>query len=213
MRRLSCTLVADGASDRALIPIITWLMRRFCGSRPIQAEYADLRRLPNPPKRLVDRIHRSVEYFPCDLLFVHRDAEDATLERRRSEITAALSDGLGVPTPAVCVVPVRMTEAWLLIDEAALRHASGNPNGTHPLSLPDVQRLERLPDPKGFLHDLMRRASGLRGRRLASFNRRLHGFRVADCIDDFSPLFRLAAFQVLVEEMKAVVVANGWSDL
>lgn len=213
MRRLSCTLVADGASDRALIPIITWLMRRFCGSRPIQAEYADLRRLPNPPKRLVDRIHRSVEYFPCDLLFVHRDAEDATLERRRSEIAAALSDGGGVRIRAVCVVPVRMTEAWLLIDEAALRHASGNPHGTQSLSLPNVQSLERLPDPKGLLYDLMRRASGLSGRRLRSFNRRLHGFLVADCIDDFSPLYHLTAFQSLADEMKAVVVANGWSDL
>lgn len=122
MRRLSYTLVADGASDRALVPILTWLMRRYCGSLPIQAEYADLRRLRNPPRGLAERIELSVELYPCDLLFVHRDAERATIGHRRSEITAALKDSR-TTLPAVCVVPVRMQEAWLLIDEAALRHA------------------------------------------------------------------------------------------
>lgn len=204
--------MADGASDRALVPILTWLMRRYCGSLPIQAEYADLWRLRNPPRGLAERIELSVELYPCDLLFVHRDAERATIEHRRSEITAALEDSR-TTLPAVCVVPVRMQEAWLLIDEAALRHASGNPNGTVPLNLPDVHRLEHLPNPKGLLHDLMRQASGLHGRRLRSFNRRIHGYRygVADRIHDFSPLYRLAAFRRLVAEVEHVVAANGWT--
>ena len=51
----------------------------------------------------------------------------------------------------VCVVPVRMQEAWLLIDEAALRRAAGDPNGTQPLAMPDVQRLEELADPKQLI--------------------------------------------------------------
>lgn len=187
-------------------------MKRYCGSLPIQAEYADLRLLRNPPRGLAERIELSVELYPCDLLFVHRDAERATIEHRRSEITAALEDSR-TTLPAVCVVPVRMQEAWLLIDEAALRHASDNPNGTVPLNLPDVQRLEHLPNPKRLLHDLMRQASGLHGRRLRSFNRRLHGYRygVADRIHDFSPLYRLAAFRRLVAEVKHVVAANGWT--
>ena len=213
MRRLRYTLVADGASDRALVPILTWLMRHYCGSLSIQEAYADLQHLRNPPRRLAERIKTSVELYPCDLLFVHRDAERATIEHRRSEITAALEDSR-IMLPAVCVVPVRMQEAWLLIDEAALRHASGNPNGTVPLNLPDVQRLEHLPNPKGLLHDLMRQASGLHGRRrLKSLNRRLHGYRygVADRIHDFSPLYRLAAFRRLVADVEQVVAANGWT--
>ena len=113
--------------------------------------------------------------------------------------------------PAVCVVLVRMQEAWLLIDEAALRRASGNPNGTVPLNLPDVQKLEHLPNPKELLHDLMRQASGLHGRRLKSLNRRLHGYRVADRIHDFRPLYRLAAFRRLVADVEQVVAANGWT--
>lgn len=207
VRRLRYTLVADGASDRALIPILTWLMRRHCGSLPIQAEYADLRHLRNPPQGLAERIKLSVELYPCDLLFVHRDAENATIERRQSEITTALGT---TPLPAICVVPVRMQEAWLLIDEAALRHAAGNPNGREPLSLPDVQRLEHLPNPKGLLHDLLRQASGLHGRRLRRLNHRLHGYDVADRIRDFSPLFRLPAFRRLVAEVEYFVAGNSW---
>lgn len=129
---------------------------------------------------------------------------------RRSN--AALYEGLETPKPAVCVVPVRMSEAWLLIDETALRHAAGNPNGKVSLDLPSLHRLEQLPDPKQLLHDLLRRASGLHGRRLTSFNRRLHGHRVADWISDFSPLYRLSAFDRLGENLKQVVEAHGWND-
>lgn len=213
VNRLSYTLVADGASDRALIPILTWPMRRLCGPFPIHAEFADLRRLRNPPRGLSERIHWSVELYPCNLLFVHRDAEGATIGRRKLEICKALRSSRTGPLPVVCVVPVRMTEAWLLIDEAALRHASGNPNGTQPLNLPAVQRLEWLADPKSHLRDLMREASGLSGRHLDSFNRRLPGYSVADWIDDFSPLYRLTAFQALIEEVRQVVAANGWGGL
>jgi hypothetical protein len=38
--------------------------------------------------------------------------------------------------PVVCVVPVRMMEAWLLIDEMAIRRVAGNPNGRIPIELP-----------------------------------------------------------------------------
>ena len=212
MQTLNYTLVSDGTSDRALITILSWLLRSLCRSLPIQPSLADLRRLRNPPRSLVDRIARSVELYPCDLLFVHRDAEAAAFEDRLSEINTALRESLMTPRPAVCIVPVRMSEAWLLIDEGALRHAAGNPNGRVSLDLPRVDRLEQIPDPKRILHDLLRRACGLRGRRLASFNRRLHRHRVADWISDFTPLYRLPAFQRLAADLERVVTAHGWDD-
>ena len=85
----------------------------------------------------------------------------------------------------VCVVPVRMQEAWLLIDEAALRRAAGNPNGTQPLAMPDVQRLEELTDPKQLISELLRQASELQGRRLERFNWRSSVHRVAEMISRF----------------------------
>ena len=209
MQTLRYTLLADGSSDRALLPILTWLLRRYCGAIPIEAEFADLRRLPSPPKKLSERINWSVELYPCDLLFVHRDAESAPIEKREAEVHKALKESsVEDSVRVVCVVPVRMQEAWLLIDETALRRAAGNPNGTQSLDMPDVQRLEELADPKQLIRELLRQASGLRGRRLKRFSWRSSAHRVAEMIDDFSPLYGLAAFQRLAAEVKRVATTR-----
>ena len=211
MQELRYTLVADGSSDRALLPILTWLLRQYCGVIPIQAEFADLRRLSPSPRKLSERIDRSVELYPCDLLFVHRDAENAPIEEREAEIRKALGESsVEGSVRVVCVVPVRMQEAWLLIDEAALRRAAGNPNGTQPLAMPDVQRLEELTDPKQLIRELLRQASELQGRRLERFNWRSSAHRVAKIIDDFSVLYKLAAFQRLAAAVEQVVTAEEW---
>lgn len=211
MQQLRYTLMADGSSDRALLPILTWLLRQSCGQIPIQPEFADLRRLPRPPEELSERINRSVELYPCDLLFVHRDAESASIEEREAEIRKALEESsVEDSVRVVCVVPVRMQEAWLLIDEAALRRAAGNPNGTQPLAMPDVQRLEELTDPKQLIRELLSQASGLQGRRLKRFNWRSSAHRVAEIIDDFSILYRLAAFQRLAAAVEQVATAEEW---
>ena len=168
------------------------------GTIPIQPEFADLRLLPRPPGELSERIDRSIDLYPCDLLFVHRDAETESCTRREAEIHESWrASTQGHALPVITVVPVRMQEAWLLIDAAALRRVAGNPAGRQPLDMPDVARLEDLPDPKQLLHELLRDASGLHGRRLRHFKRdvgsRVH--RLAEQIDDFSPLRELPAFR------------------
>ncbi len=97
----------------------------------------------------------------------------------------------------VPVVPVRMTEAWLLIDEGAIRRAASNPNGTQELELPAIARLEDLSDPKTALHDMLLKASEKRGRRLDQFRKRIPSavHRVAELITDFRPLRQLDAFR------------------
>ena len=204
MKRLRFTLIADGSSDRALVPVLTWLLRQYWGHVPIQPEFSDLRRLRNPPRSLPQRIDRSIELYPCDLLFVHRDAERESVEKRREEIREALERSeRGRTLPTICVVPVRMQEAWLLIDESALKKAAGNPTSRQNLPMPDVRRLEDLPDPKKILGDLLREASGFQGRRLKKFNRDLSKcvHRVAQRIDDFGLLRRLAAFRELERQV------------
>src|SRR6185295_11421789 len=140
MSELRFTLLSDGPSDRALIPILTWLLQEHTFDRAIQSEWADLRRLPEKPRSLAERIVRSVELFPCDLLSVHRDAERETLENRVTEIRRAVHEATnaGIVVPAICVVPVRMQEAWLLFDELAIRRSSGNPNGSEVLEIPPL---------------------------------------------------------------------------
>jgi len=142
MNELRYTLLTDGSADQALMPILTWLLKQNGVKRAIQPAWADLRQLPRPPKPLHERIAVSMELYPCDLLFVHRDAEKIPLDNRVSEIQQALSRAStrskDLVPPTVCVVPVRMQEAWLLFDETALRKAAGNPNGTQKLNLPNT---------------------------------------------------------------------------
>ena len=133
------------------------------------------------------------------------------MDERLAEIEESLKEARVAQKPVVCVIPVRMTEAWLLIDEAALRRAAGNPNGKQHLNLPSVARLEGLSDPKRVLYGLLRQASGFHGRRLKSLNRKLSGHRVADFIRDFRPLYRLTAFQRLAADVASTAQAQGWS--
>ncbi len=104
----------------------------------------------------------------------------------------------------VPVIPVRMTEAWLLTDESAIRRASGNPNGKVRLDLPPVSRLEALPDPKVELHRLLRVASELTGRRLKRLNEGSAVHRVAEYTESFHQLRELSAFVTLEDELRRV---------
>ncbi len=118
MNEIQYTLITDGSSDRALIPILTWALRENGDVKKVQSEWADLRRLPEPPQALCDRILFAIDLFPCDLLFIHRDAEQQEPETRCAEIHKVINEAAtqGFYTPAVCVIPVRMTESWLLFN-------------------------------------------------------------------------------------------------
>ena len=52
MKDLRYTLLSDGSSDQALIPILTWLLQKLGVRSAIQPAWADLRRLRKPPNRL-----------------------------------------------------------------------------------------------------------------------------------------------------------------
>lgn len=213
MKEIRYTLLTDGSSDRALIPILSWLLYQHCPEYAIQPEWADLGRLPRPPKKedIPKRIIKSVELYPCDLLFVHRDAERMSREERASEIRQAFAK-IAHP-PVVCVVPVRMTEAWLLFDEMAIRTAAGNPNGNQPLELPIINDIESLPDPKKMLHDLLRAASGhVSRRRLNRLSVGKLAFRVTQFTSSFMPLLELAAFKNLEEELLEIIADRNWNS-
>ena len=210
MIELRYTLVSDGPSDRALLPILSWLLRENQVRCPIQPEWADLRRMRQPPRKLASRVQVSLELFPCDLLFVHRDAETFPFSRRKTEINNALSRlSLNHP-PAICVIPVRMLEAWLPFSEPAIRWASGNRKGQTPLNLPPLSRLEQLPNPKSELFELLKIASGRSGGRLKRFDVRQSAGLVTSFIDDFSPLRTLPAFTALEDDVRLIISNNQW---
>lgn len=205
MSTIRYTLLSDGSSDRMLMPIIDWLFRQHCPESAISSEWADLRRLPHPPKTLAEKVVTTLNLCPCNILFVHRDAEKESYDSRVQQISDAIR-GLNTP-PVVRVVPVRMQEAWLLFDKTAIRKASGNPNGSTEISLPAPQRVENYPDPKELLFSLLRESSGLKATRLKKLNVNQCAFRVSQYIDDFSPLRILKAFKAFEEEIKQALAA------
>jgi hypothetical protein len=200
------TLLGDGPSDRVLLHHLSWLLRQH-SRQAVQATWADLSRLRNQPKGLSARMAQAVALYPCDLLFVHRDAEREPHAARVAEIHKHLNT---IAVPVVCVVPVRMSEAWLLFDERAIRLAAGNPTGRAPLALPRLAELENEANPKQVLREQFITASGLSGRRQKRFDTAAAVQRLGECIADFSPLRALPAFAALEREIVDVLKAHGW---
>jgi hypothetical protein len=212
MKGLRYTLVSDGPTDANLIPILNWSLKQTGGVALPEGRHAEFWRLPCPPKDLAERLTRAVELYPCEVLFVHRDAENQPVESRAAEITKAFQAVAGrLGQPAVAVVPVRMLEAWLCFDEKAIRNAAGNPNGKAPLNLPSLKRVESRPDPKQELQQALRAACELSGRRLKKFDTAAAFWRIVDCIDDFSPLRELAAFRALEDSVQKLK-KNDWKS-
>jgi hypothetical protein len=214
MKALVYTLLADGSSDRALLRLLDWLLVESGVASPLIPQWVDLGRLflPRHPT-LAEKIAIGLDHYPCNLLFVHRDAENAHPVERRREIDlayAAISDRVSQLPVCVAVIPVRMTEAWFLCDELAIKAAAGNRHYTDSLNLPPLADLEQLSDPKALLHDRLKRASCLRGRRLKNFSVHASAQRVVEFMDDFAPLRSLVAFRSLEDSVRQVVAANNW---
>ncbi|MGC1527322.1 MAG: hypothetical protein WA783_14845 [Phormidesmis sp.] len=200
MKEVVYTLLSEGSSDKALLSILTWLLRHHLPEYAIQSEWANLGSFPNPPSTLEERIVYSVKYYPCDVLFVHRDADNQGRSQRLHEIETAVNKvAEDEKVSVIYVIPVRMTEAWLLFAESVIRLAAENPKGRQPLELPKLRKVESIADPKDLLHSLLRQASGASGRRLKKFNAMLSSKvqRIAEVTDDFSPLRELSAFTEL----------------
>ena len=209
MNFFSFTLLADGSSDKTLMHHLTWLLKQNGVEQPVVSNWADLSRLREKPNGLAEKIERSVELYPCDLLFIHRDAEREPPENRRTEIAEALlnlNENLTKPS-FVCVIPVRMSEAWLLFDEDAIRRAAGNSDGKARMNLPKLKNTENIPDPKEVLFNAIRTASEKSGRKLKELNKDMSNlrYRVSELMEDFSPLRNLRAFQHLEADIKNLI--------
>ncbi len=171
-------LVCEGSSDTGLLPHIGRLL--------VQLGYNDPRgdswHIGNP---LAERIRQGLRLSGgCDLLIVHRDADSdeetqsAGPAKRADEIREAV-DASGYGGMWTGIVPVRMTETWLLLDEKEIRRAAGKPNGTQSLSLPSQSQVESESDPKGCLERALLTASETTGRRREKFGRDIPQMRRA----------------------------------
>jgi hypothetical protein len=211
MSELRYTLLTEGSSDVVLLSHITWLMKRHT-TIPIRPQFAALGQYRHPPRGLARKIEAALEFYACDILFVHRDADTFSYEHRQQEIHRAAQWVQYARPPVICVIPVRMQEAWLLFDESAIRSAAGRPAGRMALNLPPLRSVESLANPKARLHDTLRLASGFQGRRLENFNIQAAVRRLAELLKDFSLLLtdHLPAFKRLDADIAQIVSEHGW---
>ena len=114
-------LLGEGGSDRALVPILQWLLGSTVVA-DVHVVWIDTNRFARRAHDLPEKVVAANHLGPFDLLFIHRDADRYPPEWRYQEIRAAAGT-----QRHVAVVPIRMTEAWLMIDEAAIRQVSGRP--------------------------------------------------------------------------------------
>lgn len=182
-RQLTYLLIADGGTDRALVPIVEWAIHRLDPNVDILEP--EFRKRRGPVESYLDRLSTGAM-----IVFVHRDGEGSSLQTRLGEFDNVHRDDV------VPVVPVRMTEAWLLVSAAAIARAADRPDAT--LTLPPVSQIESLADPKRLLEDRLLQAAGNpTGRRRKRFRQSIveRRINVASLIEDFSPLEVLPAFQ------------------
>lgn len=191
-------MLADGTSDEPLAVHVAALARRH--GVELDIVVPDFARLHPPPGRTLEsRLQRLLgldDQF--EVLIVHRDAEAHAPDSRLTEIGDACEVAT-VAWPRTAIVPVRMTEAWLLLDEPSIRLVAGKPSGTQSLALPRAAVVEDLPDPKAVLQRASETASELRGRRLREFKRDFpaHRRQLLERLDRNGPMRDLSAWQAL----------------
>ncbi len=201
-------LVAEGSSDGGLVSVLRDLCVRQ-GAAEAMGEFPRLDHLQRKVgKRHLQKVEAALELLPdTNLVFVHRDADAHDPEDVRREIAsslASLREPIHVP-----VVPVRETEAWLLVDEGAIREVVGNPRGTIRLELPPPDHVEDVPDPKAALKRAVVLASELSGRRRDRIAQDFPRYRrdLLARLDPDGPVRQLPAWQRLEADLRSAIVS------
>ena len=182
-RQLTWSIVADGGTDRLLVPVIQWAIHRVDPDVEIlEPEFRKRRGSIDDFLRIYDP--------SAMVIFVHRDSETSTLQERLKEFDRVTRPNV------VPVIPVQMSEAWILFDGPAVAKAAGSPAAEVPV--PGIAEIERIANPKERLNELLFRAAGSPGgRRGRNFRRSIANRRVsvAEYIADYSPLENVPAFR------------------
>lgn len=201
--------IADGPSD---LPLAMHL-ELLCAQQGVEVQVTpiDPRSLRASSRTVEGRLRFLLDQdVDPDLVFVHRDAESQDPAARATEVRAgAVAAGID-ELRVVPVVPIRMTEAWLLIDESEIRRVAGRPAGTNNLGLPPVSAIESLADPKALLAQVLLDAGQPSGRRRRKQFERDFGSNRAlllERLDLAGPINELAAWRRLKEDV-AEVLAN-----
>lgn len=184
-------LIADGSSDRALIPLIKLLLKEH-----LLLPFEEPQLIQETKDSLAARVQDALEKYSLDILFIHRDAENETYEHREAEIRRSVP--LDKLDSVIFVIPIKMTEAWLLTDPVAIRCAVGNPNSLIQLHLPKAAKVEQC-QAKDVLFETLTLACELGAQRRRKFKPEKYRHRVAELISDLNSLRLIPSFKRLEE--------------
>lgn len=213
MAFLNLALFAEGKTDYALlVPLLRRLTEQVClaEARGV-VEVSEVSAVDTPPDcREASRAARILEaarpfWGGACILFVHADADASDHHRAMDErvrpgmelIRSRLSGGA-----CIAVIPVRMSEAWALVDGNALREAFGTTIDDARLGVPrEPRRVESMEDPSKLI--------------MAAYAQLRKRARVEDCFQilgeriDLERLQRVPAFARLREDLRAALRELG----
>lgn len=200
--RASFAFLREGTSDDGLVPHLSELLIRG-GLDQVTGTARDYK---GPIGARLEQV--AAEETVVDIVFVHRDTDGPSDAERRSEIATAVEEiEDGFQAIVIPVVPIQELEAWLLLDEAAIRHVVGKPSKRAPLNLPKLARVEVTNSPKEILRAALLTASETSGRRLKEEKARFSERRrtLLERLDIDGPIQELRAWQALVRDVDAAV--------
>ncbi|MGA5648494.1 hypothetical protein [Streptomyces seoulensis] len=206
---LRILFTGEGTSDNGLVPHIEMVAAESGVQAVVTAP--DFGRLgPAHCHAVTDKL-RTIRNLgdTYDLVIVHRDADRVSPDDRRREVSQAVA--MEWPGhPHIAVVPVRALEAWLLLDESAIRRIAENPNGRMHLDLPKAGAAERVADPKKLLQETLVAASGVSGRRLTTFRSRFprHRHKLLESLDPYGPVSQLPSWQTFISDLNTALLRD-----
>ncbi len=178
-RNVRFVLICEGKSDEALVTHLQRLLIH-CGATEAAGTSVARSTLPRSStgqSAIGTKVGTLLAGgWSPDLWFIHRDADGAGYTARLAEIEEGARQA-GLKADWLAVIPVRETEAWVLLDEGVIRRVAGRPRGKTPLDLPKASQVESIADPKSVLEEALCKASEARGHRLKRFRKRFGELR------------------------------------
>lgn len=206
--------IAEGSSDQPLSAIIESLFFERGVSLHLSApDFSLLQKKVRRDVRSKIQAGLSLSGQNVDLIVVHRDADNVDPSLRREEVRQATEGLVPRNSTVIPVIPVRMTEAWLLLDEKSIRHVAGNPRGTHDIGLPKTGEVERKADPKRILQECLLKAANVTGRRRDGVAKRFdqHRKQLLERLELSGPIEALTSWIDLIGSIESAVA--DWERL
>ena len=195
---ITSAIITDGTSDRALIPLLQLLLNEH-----LKLPFEEPQFVHSTSNILSEKIADAIQKFEVDILFIHRDAENENWEKRKKEIVDAIPAGLTISV--IPVIPIKMTEAWLLTDPVAIRMAVGNQHSNQKITLPKITQIENC-DAKQVLLTALTEAKELSTQRRRKFRPEQFRHRVAELTSNLQLIRQIPSFHRLEQCLAPILL-------